>query len=273
MEQVITVLLAVGDAPAAAQLTAKALTVSVQINGLDSKQTLSQHTRLAVLYGEMGHTKEAVRHLMAARYLLHVMTGDRHSELANIFSRLGELYDQSGSYESAITCYSRGRMLCSDLLRSSLLMISMADTSFRYGFAHQAVELQKNSYRVLKELLGAEDERLTDVKLSLEKYIRTANEASKQSFSTMATQMQDQLAQIRQQLQDQELQAGGKQQQQQNGGSGAAKSTVTPFNLDDENEDFNADGAYRPGKQKKAAGNSNNNSSTGGGGKKSKGKK
>lgn len=130
--------------------------------------------QLSFLHNETKNYKAALQHLLSARYLLQIIAGDRHPEMANILMRLAVLYDKAGDMEGAAQCLAQARTVANDLTKNCLIMMSMASLYHKHGRPHEALEFQKGGYKTLKELVVGEDEKLIEAKKNLEIYIRSA---------------------------------------------------------------------------------------------------
>lgn len=173
-DQMTAVLISSADIRSATSMASRSLALSSQVQGLDCQDSILHHIQLGALYTELGHIPEAIGHLQTARYFLHIVGGDHHPELVNIFVRFAALYEKVNDFDSACQCLLRARVYTNDLLKSCMLTISVANLFYRQGRVHEAVATQKNGYKILKELVTETDERLVEVKKNLEVYIRAS---------------------------------------------------------------------------------------------------
>lgn len=222
IDQVTNVLIAAGDFTAAEQYAQKGLAISTQLSGFDSQESAMHHMKLSILESELGNRTSALQHLLTAKYLLQLMTGERHTELANVYTRLAALYEEAGDFDSVWQCYLKAKYHTCDLMAISALNIALASACSRNGHPFEALELQKQAYTMLKELIGDRDEsQLDEVKATLENYLRAVNEekiASNQLVNERLKEMMEKANKLKlapasdstaagngQQLSDQEL--------------------------------------------------------------------
>jgi protein TIF31 len=178
MDQLTAVFVATADVNAATHMSARTLALSAQVQGLDCQETIQHHIQLAMLESEMDNIPSAFRHLLAAKYIVQLVAGDRHPELGNIFFRLSTLYEKVGNFDAAMLCIHSARRLTSDLSRNAMLAQAEAALAFRHHRVTEAVSLQKHGYRLVKDIFGVEDDRVLMAKKNLETYIRAASDAS-----------------------------------------------------------------------------------------------
>eukprot|EP01039_Chlorochromonas_danica_P005330 gene5330-5865_t len=174
-DQLTAVLVNSSDLKSAIQMSTRCLALSAQVQGLDCQDTIQHHLQLSVLYNEANNNKLALQHLLSARYLLQIVAGDRHPEMANILLRMAILYEKAGDIDSAYASLLQSRVFANDLYKNAMILVQLASLCHRHGRVHEAVDFQKTAYKTLKELIPVEDERLADAKKSLELYIRTAS--------------------------------------------------------------------------------------------------
>jgi hypothetical protein len=170
------VLIAAGDFAAAQQYAHKSLAISIHLHGFDSQESAMHHLKLGIIEGELGNRVTAARHLQTAKYLLQLMAGNSHIELASIYTRFASLYEEAGDFESIWQCYARAKYHACDLTQICTLNIALAAACYKNSHHLEALELQRQAYQMLKELMGDREESLSEVKSTLELYMRTVNE-------------------------------------------------------------------------------------------------
>lgn len=191
------VLIAAGDYAAAQQFAQKGLAVSVQLHGFDSQESAMHHVKMGVLETELGNTASATQHLLTAKYLVQLMTGERHTELASVYARLATLYDLAGDFDSVWQCYIKAKFHTTDLMQICALNISLAAICARNKHMMEALEMQRQAYSMLKELLGDRDDaQLDDVKNTLEQYLRAVNEQKNATYSQMTERLEEMTAKL-----------------------------------------------------------------------------
>lgn len=181
-EQLAAVLLNSADLKSSTQMATRSLALTAQVQGVDSQETIHHHIQMSVLEGEQNNHSRALQHLLTAKYLLSVTAGDHHPEMANIFMRLALMYEKVDDFGAAFQCLQRARIHAHDLFKNSSITIVMAGICFRMGKVQDAVMAQKHGYKILKELVNKDDERLLEAKKNLEVYIRALSEPPKQQI-------------------------------------------------------------------------------------------
>jgi hypothetical protein len=177
LDQLTNVLISAGDFPAALQYAQKSLAIAIHLHGFDSQESAMHHLKLSILESEMGNRAAAAQHLQTSKYLLQLMTGANHTELSTIYARFATLYEEAGDFESVWQCYARAKFHTCDLMQICALNIALAAACAKNNHPFEAVELQKQAYHMLKELVGDRDEsQLVEVKSTLESYLRAVNE-------------------------------------------------------------------------------------------------
>lgn len=211
MDQVSGVLIGAGDLPAAVQYAQKNLTICIHLHGFDSQESAMQHLKLSILEAEMGNQRASAQHLQTSKYLLELMTGQRHSELSTIYTRFAGLYEEAGDFDSVWQCYARAKFYTSDLMQICALNIALAAACAKNNHPFEAVELQKQAFHMLKELVGERDQsQLGEVKDTLEAYMRAVNE---QKIATQ--QVNEKLKEAMEKMSKVALQPAGQQEQKQ----------------------------------------------------------
>lgn len=186
-----------GDYPAALQYAQKSLAIAIHLHGFDSQESAMHHLKLSILESEVGNRASAAQHLQTSKYLLQLMTGASHTELSTIYARFATLYEEAGDFESVWQCYARAKFHTTDLMQICALNIALAAACAKNGHPFEAVELQKQAYHMLKELLGGRDEsHLAEVKATLEAYLRAVNEqkAVSQEVNEQLKEMMEKMA-------------------------------------------------------------------------------
>lgn len=168
-----------GDVEPALQMSAKSLATAVQREGLDSHEAVSQHSQISMMYAEVRNGPAAIQHLLAAKYLLQLIGGPRHPELANLYGRLAPLYEEAGEHQLALECLAKARTLTNDLLKNCFFNTALAEYFYRRERYTEAVGYQMQTYAFLKELLPESDERLNEAKTLLETFVRKKAESEK----------------------------------------------------------------------------------------------
>lgn len=178
-----TVLLRIGEVKAAISTLSKKLTVDVQLYGLDSAETLQNHLNMSLIYQEIGNYLAAAAHIRSAVYILRLLCGDQHPEIANIYLRLAGIYNEVENHELAFKCLKIAKELVylnGDQGTHALICQSMASVHAQLDNFKDAIALQKDSYSILRQLFGENDPRTADAKVRFELLIRKSAERNEQ---------------------------------------------------------------------------------------------
>jgi hypothetical protein len=167
------------------QIATKSLVLAYQCYGLESQETIIRIIQLGILYSEINYTEVALHYYQMGKYLLNLVAGQHHPELANIYMRLAALYEKLNDLETALQCLFHARAYTNDLLKNALLTVSIASLYYHYGKVHEAVAFQKTAYRIIKEIVKEDDERHIESKKTLELYLRASLAAPLPPSSTI----------------------------------------------------------------------------------------
>jgi protein TIF31 len=181
-EQLTNVLVHSADFKSASQMTTRTLGLTAQVQGLDNSNMVHHHLQLAVLETELNNYQGAFHHLTTAKYILEVIGGEHHPDMISIFTRLSILYEKVNDFESALHSLLRARMFVHDLVNNAGITMAMANLLYRHNRFHEAVHAQKSAYKILKELVSIDDERVIEAKKNLEVYIRAAATAPRPEY-------------------------------------------------------------------------------------------
>ena len=173
-EQLTSVLINSADIKSASQMTTRTLALIAQVHGIDNSSMVQYRLHLATFETEQGNYQLAFNHLTTAKYLLEAVGGDHHPDMILIFTRLSMLYEKVNDFDSSLHCLLRARMFVHDLVNNAGITVAIANLLFRYNRFHEAVHAQKSAYKILKELMSPDDERVGEAKKNLEAYIRAA---------------------------------------------------------------------------------------------------
>jgi tetratricopeptide (TPR) repeat protein len=177
------VLLRIGDMKSALSTLAKKLTVDVQLHGLDSAETLQNHLNMSLGYQEVGNYLAAAAHIRSAVYILRLLCGDQHPEIASIYLRLSGIYNEVGNTELAFKCLKIAKELVylnGDQGTHALICQNMAGLHAQFDQFKEAIALQKECYVILRQLFGEHDTKTADAKVRFETLIRKSAERNEQ---------------------------------------------------------------------------------------------
>ena len=135
----------------------------------------------------------AVQHLLAAKYLIELMGGPRHPELATIYYRLVGIYDELGDYIMAQRCLLVAKRLSPNVAKQCMISATIAEMHDKMGNLALALTEQKGVLRVMEQLFGADDEKTIEAKARVEKFLRKLTvDKLNTARETLALQHQDQ---------------------------------------------------------------------------------
>lgn len=199
--QLTEILSRAGDVGNAIHNSTGCIAAAVQLRGLDCIDTLRCHVQLSSLLHQRKEYVGAVNHLLAAKYLIQLCAGPRHPEVANLYSKLGNMLCEVGGWEQGLRCFeeARERTELSDPTRHLEVCLDLADLLAGLNYFGPAAELQKQSYQLSKMLYGdlpAAEAKLAGIKNTLELYLRTDLEHKKmqQMYMQQAAKMQAEAA-------------------------------------------------------------------------------
>lgn len=161
-----------GDFNAAIRNANKALALSTQVCGLDSSETLQHHIQLGSLYIENKNFDLAFEHFLSAKYLVHLLGGERHTEASVIYSHLAVIAKESNDLSTAIRCLTDARLFIADLNKYISFSEELAEIHLLAGNAEEALAEQRNCHRLNSSMGGLENPRTIDSKNRMDKYRR-----------------------------------------------------------------------------------------------------
>jgi tetratricopeptide (TPR) repeat protein len=172
MDLLTHILVDAGDNVPALSMACKSLSISVQLTGLDSSDSLQHHGQVAALLLNLGQPLAAVQHLLAAKYLVELMGGPRHPELVVVYLRLVTVYDQLGDYLTAQKCLLAAKVLCTNINKQCMISTNMAEILMKMGQLFAAVNEQKGVHKIMEQLFGEEHAMTIEAKSRVEMYHR-----------------------------------------------------------------------------------------------------
>ena len=179
--QATEILIRVGDNSTAFNNTLDTIALAVQLRGFDNIDTLRCHVQLSSLYHVKKDYISAVNHMLAAKYLVELLGGAHHPEIINIFTKIGSLYCEIGGWDIGWKCMeeAKKRTEITDPIKHCEISVDLADMMARWNMFGAAAELQKHAYTLTRFYSGAKHEKTTDVKRTLELYLRADMEYKK----------------------------------------------------------------------------------------------
>lgn len=175
VEIMASVLVQYGDCESAITTFIKKLTLDVQLHGLDSNEVMQGHTFLGTMYHEVNNFEAAVAHLQSALYILRLMAGNRHPEIANIYFRLAVVYNDIGDHAAALQFLEAAQQLISstgDLAKNVPIYQTLSSVHAAMNNYKDAIISQKQCWNLSRQLYGEEDQRTEVSKQRLAALIR-----------------------------------------------------------------------------------------------------
>eukprot|EP00980_Cylindrotheca_fusiformis_P030061 scaffold24294_cov186-Cylindrotheca_fusiformis.AAC.4 len=135
----------------------KSLGLLIQVKGFDSSDAINSHLLLFQMLLSGGKPHEAVKHIRAAIFLMELMGGPHHLELANAYHKLGTVYHGANDPKTALRFYKEAsKRVSSDRLLEAMISKSLAVGLSHMGDFKGALEEEKKAYNVFALFLGKE---------------------------------------------------------------------------------------------------------------------
>jgi tetratricopeptide (TPR) repeat protein len=176
MDYMTNVLLSANDFNGAITTATKSLNIAVQLYGLDSHESVSHHSQLANLFIETRRFPQAIEHLLTQKYLLVLLGGPHHPDLAKVYSQLASIYNENKQYQLALDCLLEAKMRVTDLSKCHLVMQSLAQVLMKVGLINEAYGEQRQCSSILTSMFGEVDSRTVEAKSLSESYRRSLTE-------------------------------------------------------------------------------------------------
>jgi protein TIF31 len=149
------------DYPMAAMHAEKGLSLTIQSSGFDMTSVVTAHLTLYTISLKLRELDRAVKHLLAALYLIDVMAGPLHIEAHTSYHKLGNIYmdkEYEGKYMStAVRCFKEASKRDGyDRLMEGITSMHVARALAGMDEYKDAVVAQKEAVRVISIFLGRE---------------------------------------------------------------------------------------------------------------------
>jgi tetratricopeptide (TPR) repeat protein len=149
------------DYPMAAMHAEKGLSLTIQSSGFDMTSVVTAHLTLYTISLKLRELDRAVKHLLAALYLIDVMAGPLHIEAHTSYHKLGNIYmdkEYEGKYMStAVRCFKEASKRDGyDRLMEGITSMHVARALAGMDEYKDAVVAQKEAVRVISIVLGRE---------------------------------------------------------------------------------------------------------------------
>lgn len=177
----------------------KSLGLLIQIKGFDSPDAINSHLLLFQMLLSGGKMHEAVKHIRAAIFLMELMGGPRHMELANAYHKLGTVYHGANDAKTALRFYKEASCrVSSDRLLEAMISKSLAVGLSHVGDFKGALDEEKKAYNIFTLFLGKEHNltKGSDQQLSVltAAAVRQGSKIVKESYSAKEAAAADAIA-------------------------------------------------------------------------------
>lgn len=133
----------------------QSLGLAVQIYGFDSAELIQMHSTIFQMLITAGQFSRAAKHLRAAIFLMELLGGPNHVDVASGYHKLGNLYSAIGQHETALRLYEEAlsRQLPNRLMEAMILK-GTAGVLAQIGDFKRALDIEKRSYTIFAGFLG-----------------------------------------------------------------------------------------------------------------------
>ncbi|KAB7494599.1 Clustered mitochondria-like protein [Armadillidium nasatum] len=153
-----------GDNIEAMAYQQKATLMSERVNGIDSPYTITEYTHLALYCFATHQVSMALKLLYRARYLLLIIFGENHPEVALVDSNIGVILYAVMQYPLALQFFEKALEISIGVygeksLKVALLYHLIARTQSGLGDFRNALKNEKETFTIYKEQLGPDHEK------------------------------------------------------------------------------------------------------------------
>ncbi|RWS13928.1 hypothetical protein B4U79_14102 [Dinothrombium tinctorium] len=153
-----------GDYVEAMSCQQKAVLMSEKVNGIDHPYTITEYTHLALYCFANSQISVSLKLLYRARYLLLIVCGENHPEMAILDSNIGLILHAVGEYELSLRFLESAlrlniRYFGSNSLKVAVSYHLVARTQSCTGDFRGALQNEKETYAIYKQQLGEEHEK------------------------------------------------------------------------------------------------------------------
>lgn len=153
-----------GDNVEAMAYQQKAVLMSERVNGIDHPTTITEYIHLALYSFANSQINMSLKLLYRARYLLLLVCGENHPEVALLDSNISLILHAIGEYELSLKFLEKAlalniRFYGSKSLKAALSYHLVARTQSCMGDFRSALNNEKETYAIYKHLLGEDHEK------------------------------------------------------------------------------------------------------------------
>lgn len=153
-----------GDNSDAMAFEQKALMMSEKVNGIDHPRTIIEYTHLALYCFVNGQVTTALKLLYRARYLMLIVCGENHPEMAVLDSNIGLILHAVCEYDLSYRFLRNALRLNIGFYGPKHMKVAVnyhlvARTQSCQGDFRGALQNEKETYAIYRQVLGAEHEK------------------------------------------------------------------------------------------------------------------
>jgi protein TIF31 len=155
LDLMANILYEAGEPAHGASKAIQSLGLAVQISGFDCPDNIQTHSIIFQMLITAGQFLRAAKHLRAAIYLMELLGGPNHIDIANSYHKLANLYSAIGQHETALKLYEEALSRQSpDRLMEAMILKGMAGVLAELGDYKQALDTEKRTYAIFAGFLG-----------------------------------------------------------------------------------------------------------------------
>uniref|UniRef100_T1ITX2 Clustered mitochondria protein homolog n=1 Tax=Strigamia maritima TaxID=126957 RepID=T1ITX2_STRMM len=156
-----------GDHGEAMSYQQKAVLMSERVNGIDHPHTITEYTHLALYCFANSQVTTALKLLYRARYLILLVYGENHPEVAQLDSNIGLILHAVGEYDLSLRFLEKALQLNIKFYGSKSLKVAVsyhlvARTQSCMGDFRGALQNEKETYAIYRQQLGEEHDKTKD---------------------------------------------------------------------------------------------------------------
>ncbi|XP_054167940.1 clustered mitochondria protein homolog [Oppia nitens] len=153
-----------GDHVEAISFQQKAVLMSEKVNGIDHPYTITEYTHLALYSFANSQVSTSLKFLYRARYLLSLICGENHPEMAILDSNIGLILHAVGEYDLSLRFLENALKLNLRYFGPKSLKVAVsyhlvARTQSCMGDFRGALHYEKETFAIYKQQLGEEHEK------------------------------------------------------------------------------------------------------------------
>ncbi|CAG2106044.1 unnamed protein product [Medioppia subpectinata] len=153
-----------GDHSEAISFQQKAVLMSEKVNGIDHPYTITEYTHLALYCFASSQVSTSLKFLYRARYLLTLICGENHPEMAILDSNIGLILHAVGEYDLSLRFLENALKLNLRYfgLKSLKVAVSyhlVARTQSCMGDFRGALQYEKETFSIYRQQLGEEHDK------------------------------------------------------------------------------------------------------------------